>query len=337
MNATPRSARGGFTLLELLAVMTVIGVLIGIGVGFVQRGVTVLDSARAILRDQITLAATTARQRGATTEVLVQRDGEGAPTRVRARVLAPAAIWHLEPDERFLNERHRPQLTGNAVVAGRFGGAWEPDPRGRSTMFTLKTGSWLDLYDGFLLQLDVKLDPDERSAATLVRLGRMLSVGWDAELRPYAKLTLEAPGPRPGNVVSLQGPRPLPTGRWFGLRVAHDGSRFTLQIDEREQAAAPANGHPFQTAGDLLEISPGDAPVGGRIDEILLLRYELGDELLIPGEVEVRVHDPLGTLERLRFDRVGAPESAAVIELRYGDESLRGRLRDQGLIHWEQS
>jgi prepilin-type N-terminal cleavage/methylation domain-containing protein len=335
-SASPRRriapGQSGFTLIELLAVMTVIGIMLGIGIGFLQRGTTLLDTAQAVLRDQMQVAATSARARAVPGEVRVVAQAAG-PTLVRAQLLGPLAVWHLEPDERWLNSAHRPDLSGIAVPTGRFGSAWRPDPTSKAPMLSVRAGTWLDVTHGFLLRLDLRLD--ERRAAVAARLGRAWTLGWDDELRPTAKLTLAGGGGRAGAVVDLRGERPLPVGRWLELRLLHDGTRCALLVDGVELASAPAPGEPFQQSADLLEVSGGDAPVLGLVDEILLMRYELGDELRIAPEVGVALRGPAGRLERVRFDRLGAPEQETWIDLTFEDETLRGRIGAAGVIRWE--
>lgn len=289
--------------------MTILSILFGIGAGFLQRGSTDLDLARAILRDQIRLAYTTSRARSLPTEVVVNAPTNSTPASVQARVLVPIGVWHMEPGERFASTLLEPKLTGESVAEGRFGHAWRPDRSSRLPMLALPTGlrSTFDLSAGFAFRIELKLE--ERAAMTIARLGRALVCTLGSELVPEVRMTLADPGPRAGQTISVKGHRTLQLGEWTTLEAVHDGRMLRLFVDGREAGSALARGSAFQEARDTFEVSAADAPVTGLVDEVQLLAYELGEPKSLPGEAHL-----VGLQRPIAFGRRG--ELIAPIEFK---------------------
>lgn len=312
LNRTPHA---GFTLLELLTVIALITVLMGFGIGFMQRGSNDLSVALAVVRDQMRLAANTAKSEGQPTEVYIGTDGEGGPVRMHVRVLTPIGFWHFEPGERWINSALRPQLTGGEDPRGRFGFARRPDPGSRSSMLTVAADQDLFYIDqGFALRVELKLD--DRREMEIARLGRAFELRLDDDLVPSGRITLTDSGQRPGAVVNVEGRLPLRLGEWVTLELVHDGRRLALVVDGQEQARASAAGQPFQQPTDVFEVSLGSAPVRGLVDELQLLAYERSEEQALPDEVQL-----IGLQGPVRFGRRGELLAPAWFALVRGDET----------------
>ncbi|MCC6669651.1 MAG: prepilin-type N-terminal cleavage/methylation domain-containing protein [Planctomycetes bacterium] len=321
---TARRARG-FTLLEMLAVLSILGVLMGLGAGFLQRGANEFELARSILRDQVRLATTTARTRGLPTALRITPATGETPASVQARVLVPVGHWHCEADESWLNEGLRPDLNAT-YEPGRFGQALRHDGKSRGAALSLATAGKdrfrLDL--GFALRADVR--PEGRGAMTLARMGRSFRLGLAADLVPEASVTLAEPGNRPGSVVQATARRSLAAGAWAALEVVHDGEALLLLVDGAVAARADARGAVYQSA-ERLEVSPGDAPVVGLVDEVRLLAYEAAEAQNLPMGATVR-----GVAGPIRFDALGEPETAVVFDLILGEERQRLTLGPGGIL-----
>jgi hypothetical protein len=301
-------------------VMALVSLLMGLSIGFLQRGSTDFDLALGIVRDQMRLAANTARSRGLPTEVHILPAQDNEPVRLEARILRSVGFWHLEPGERWINAGLRPQLTGSPEPQGRFGQAWRPDLAARASMLTITTGDNDAFYldQGFALRLDLKLEA--RAPMVVARLGRAFELSLTDDLIPEARVTLTDPGPRPGPVARVRGRRPLRTGRWLTLELVHDGRTLAVLVDGREAGRAPAAGAPFQQSPDLFEVSLGSVPVRGLVDEIQLLAYERGELMALPFEAELRdLKTPV------RFTARGELREPARFTLVLRDESV-GRL-----------
>lgn len=309
-----RASRAGFTLLELIAVIGLITILMGFGVGFLQRGSNNLSVSLAIVRDQIRLAANTAKSEGQPTEVHVAAGGDGGGVSMHVRVLTPIGFWHFEPGERWINSALRPQLTGEEEPGGRFGFARRSDPESRGSLMTVAAGeNEFFLDQGFALRLELKLE--RRREMEVARLGRAFELRLDGDLLPQGRVTLTDSGDRPGAVVTVRGARPLRLGSWVTLELVHDGRAVALVVDGQEQARAAANGAPFQQPADVFEVSLSAAPVLGLVDEVQLLAYERSELQTLPDDVEL-----VGLQGPVRFGRRGELLAPARFALVQGEE-----------------
>jgi prepilin-type N-terminal cleavage/methylation domain-containing protein len=309
-------AGAGFTLIELLAVMSILTVLMGLGIGFMLRRGSPLEQ---------TMAMVTAKSRAAPTEVLVVKPDEGR-TQLRVRGLEPVGAWHLEPGETQLNEQVRGDVHGDPAP-GRFGVALRAKPDGKLPVLrvaTLGRPMW-DLQEGFLLRIDLYLD--ERRGATVAQLGRAFTLSLDAEATPELRLVLAAPGGQQGQSKTLKARHPLPMRRWVTLDVVHDGSEVRLVVDGRVVAADQARGAPLQREVDTFEVSLGQAPVPGLVDEIQLWAYLLGEPVELPVDVTVT-----GLDQGLRFLPTGETEHPSLISIKSGDLTETRRIAPGGVL-----
>jgi prepilin-type N-terminal cleavage/methylation domain-containing protein len=320
-----RDRRAGFTLLELLVVMTLIGVLMGMGIGFLQRRGTDMDVALSVVRDQLRIAALTARTRHLPTEVVSEGAGPERPATMRARVLAPVGQWHMEERERW--QGGAPSDVAGTVEPGRFGMARRPSLEQREPLLAVRPEgrSYFDLAAGFALRIDLRLE--QRAAMTVARLGTGLVVRLDPELVPAVKFVGMEGGGRPGGSIDLRGKEPLRRGQWLTLEVVHDGRRLALSVDGRERDAAAASLPLYQTKDDVFEVSPSDEPVDGLVDEVQLLAYEFSAERDLPVGVDLVASPPL-----IEFGRLGELVRPARFVLTVGDDQREFRVGPGGVI-----
>lgn len=315
----------GFTLIELLAVMSILSVLMGLGVGFMLRRGSPIEQSVAIVRDQVRLAAVSAKSRSAPTEVLLLRPDEGR-IQLQVRGLEPVGAWHLEPGELPLSEQVRGDVAGDPAP-GRFGVALRCKEGGKTPVLrvpTLGRPVW-DLRDGFLLRIDLKLD--ERRAATIASLGRALLLGLDQEAVPELRAVTAAASGDQGTTRAMKARHPLPVRRWVTLDAIYDGSELRLLVDGRLVASEPLRGAPFQRDTDTFEISPGQAPVPGLVDEIQLWAYALGEPVELPPNVTLQ-----GLDQGLRFLPTGETEAPCLITVKSGDVTDRYRVAPGGVL-----
>jgi prepilin-type N-terminal cleavage/methylation domain-containing protein len=307
-----RSA-GGFTLLELLVVVGVVSVLFGIGIGFLGR-TTGRNEALAAIGAELRAAALTARAEGLPTEVVIRPGQAGVQATVQARVLRPLLSFHLDPDQAFLSAADRPTLGGIDEPNGRFGHARRPEPAtGGGAGGAAPLLRWpappgaLPFGDGFALRLDVKLEA--RQPCTLVRLGSSFELQIDGEGRLRARLQTRGEAGQGGPAATLRSPLAVPLDRWLSVELGADAASLWCSIDERELARADAPGELLQTGDDVFEVSPGDAPVPGIVDEIRILVFEWSTAQYLPIDVVPT------KVFRVAFDARGAVLGAPAIEL----------------------
>lgn len=310
-----RDARAtrGFTLLELIAVMGVLAVLFGLGIGMLQRGDTDRGEALSAIRGELRSAALTARRRGQPTEVVIAPGEDGGPGRAHARLLESVAVWHLEPGDRYVSADFVPSLAGEPVVSGRFGQARRNVPGEKAPLFHIAAfGPPWDLSAGFVFRVDLNLETAEETI--VARLGDSLELRIGGDLRPRARMVQRGVGTRRGVTAVVDGVRSAPLRSWFTLELFHDGEALVLSIDDREVGRASAPQPLYQQESDVLEISPGDAPVPGVVDEIQLWAYQWSPPQSLPLSVEVPER------YRLRFDRRGQVIGADGFELRFAED-----------------
>lgn len=307
--------QSGFSLLELLTVLGVIGVLAGMSLGLLQRRSKETDVALEMVRDQVRVAALTARTRRVPTAVLLEPGRDGGPARVRARVLVPVHQWQMEERELGLHELRPKEITGQ-LEPGRFGLARRPDEA--ATLLEVSTEATretlFDLSEGFALHIDVKLDA-RGSEMTLVELDANLVLALDDALYPTLKFVSAGDGGEAGGSTTLEGSMPLRLHRWTTVSVIHDRSHLRLFVDDRLVASAPVSGRLFQGPADTFRVSPAGSYVVGLVDEVRLLAYDYTDEQVF--EAGVELHSQYDRIEFGRDGRLVSPVEFAIV---FGDE-----------------
>jgi hypothetical protein len=291
-------------LLELLVVIGVISTLLGIGVGYM--GKTDPDMiAGAILSGERRAAQMTARAEGVPTEVIVRPGLEGRPATVQAHLLLPAIVFHFEPGTRVRDERMRPALGGDDVVAGRFGHARRSMPGDKDSLVHWAVAEEVvDARDGFVIRVDLYLE--RRESCVVIDMAPLLEVRLDQSLRPDVRMSMTAVGGAKTR-KSLQSEQSLPLERWVTLEIGADGSALWLAVDGREFARTDAIGAPEQTPEMVLHVSPTSSPVPGVVDEFRVMVFEYAPAQTLPMELE-----PTDTF-RFTYDKRGEPVSSPTI------------------------
>jgi prepilin-type N-terminal cleavage/methylation domain-containing protein len=317
----------GFTLLEMLVVMALIGVLMGMGVGFLRRTGDDFEIALAAIRAEVRAAQLTARTRHLPAEVVLD-PGQDGPASVRARILEPVGHWHMEEDPRDDESAGVPSEVRGTVEPGRFGMARRSEDSSRNALLTVRAGTLpvFDLRDGFAIRVDLKLDAVEE--AVIARLGEgFVDLSLDHDLRPVAKIVGTEGGGRSAGSVTLAGTRALALHAWQTLELVHDRSELRLLLDGREIGREQARLPVLQTASDVFEVSPADAPVRGLVDEVLVLAYTLSPPQTMPVGLQLSAEPSV-----VRFDADGALDGPSGFRLTIEDDTRTFRFGPGGVI-----
>ncbi|MCC6784420.1 MAG: prepilin-type N-terminal cleavage/methylation domain-containing protein [Planctomycetes bacterium] len=321
----------GFTLIELLVVMGVLGILMGMGMGFLRRRGRDLDVAVTMVRDQLRLAADSAATRHLPASVAIVQGEDGAPATVRARVLAPIAFFHLDEDERR-DERAglETELSGE-TVPGRFGEARRNDPAQKRSLLRAVVGDRpaFDLRDGFATRLDLRFDADQSEAGegVVLRIGSTLELRVDEALVPSAKFVGTEGGDQQGRSFTLTTKRSLPTERWVTLELVHDGRSFAMLADGVELARTAAPQRLWQRPEDVLELSPADRPLAALVDEFAIFAYDVSEQQTLPSGITIRAEPA-----EIAFDRNGDLEAPASLHLSDQDDERALRVGAKGSV-----
>lgn len=278
-------AAAGFSLLELMVVAGLLAVLFGLAVGYLGK-TDPTQVGEAVLGGELRAARFTARTEGLPTEVLVEPGTNEAPiATVRSRLLEPVASFHFEADEPVLDERMRGQYGGEVVDRGRFGLGRRNSTEDKGPVLRWPAGPEVaDFRDGFAIRVDLWLE--ERTSCTVFRLGGIAELRLDDDCRPRARLRLTGGTTQASAVATVQGQIGLPLRRWCTLDLACDGAEFWCTLDGRELDRVAADGDPLQHENDVFDVSPGDDPVFGIVDEVRVFAYAFGPEQQLPVELQ---------------------------------------------------
>jgi prepilin-type N-terminal cleavage/methylation domain-containing protein len=242
-----------FTLVEILVVLSLFAVLMGLGVGMIQRAgsgnmLTQTTNAMANL-----LAAARAGAYGsATAYVTVDSRAEGISGGGVLRVFRqrPVLTWHCEnfedASETDLIARSGPvEVVSDAPVPSMAGKHIVFQDGGR---INIADRPWLQFIDGFSVECRVLVPSGaSKQRMRLFKKGSAFEIAVLAgpagryDIEATIRLAPDAEGKGQGNYVVKTGERgaeqvvewrgAILPGRWQDIRVSYDRNDFTIQVD----------------------------------------------------------------------------------------------------------
>ncbi len=280
--------RDGFTLVELLLVLAIMGILTGVALGVLRRLQGGQAGAAPLARARLAAARNTALTTGTPSWV---RFFGGSGARAGTLFLewtsvSPLLYFSFEEGARGWGGWKGEPEGGKIVPGGRFGNGLVQARAGAPGLLLRTEGrDDLRLEGGFSARADLK--PQERRTMILFKWGMTFALGVDEAGIPQAVLTLRGSRNLPGKKVTLAGKDPLPLNAWSTLKLVADGEGSWLMVNGRVVDRAEAKGKPYYRLGEPIFISAPQAPVAGILDEVGLQALDREAPEAFPEGVEL--------------------------------------------------
>ena len=316
-----RTATGGMTLLELLLVMSLLGMLLGLGVGVLARVDLGRRAAVGLVQNVVRAARNSAIARGAPARVRLDPESNT----LRAEASQVVGTWHFEAGLTGAFGLEGTAVGARATDAGWIGRGLAVDgARGELARFEVQGDSSFDLAQGFTLELALRLD--DAGSGALLDLGGaagLESAGGGALRGWLVPEVVSSTGERrPGGKVYVQTPAgALEPGRWHRVRFEHDRRLMRIAVDGVELAREPSEAVVWHLEGPLVIGSERRAP-GFTVDALVIAAVAADEVVELPRSVRLPADAP----RELRFDAGGALDrevhaEAVAIPLEHEDGS----------------
>ncbi len=285
------SRRRGVTLIELMVVLSIIGIIFGIGLAF-------LTSASRDLQFRSTVGQVRTLLRYARSEAIAQHSAAYVEVDPVARVMRavtkrPIGLWHFEDDACTGAFGLNGKLSGGERVRGKLGSALALGNKD-----SVDCGE-LPLFrpdQGILIEAWLLLSSTEAQSLFTCEGMYELRVAKDGGLAAEAG----------GKEVDADGAQ-VPVGRWFEVKLVYDGNVVVLKQDGQVVGVSEDDGKPGELAdrGSHFLIGGGDLGMDGLVDEVrvsAILATEtrtLPEGVSLAGDAPVQVwFDDRGRLDR---------------------------------------
>lgn len=293
MKAVARHTSQGFTLVELLIVMSLVALILGLGLGVFANldvgGRVAVGSVQDVLR---TAHNWSVARIAPARVVLDQKAGS-----LRAEGNQVVGTWHFEDDA----------MHGAFGIDGvKFGGQIVPDgyqghalsfageaPRSHVD-FPVQLDPSFDLSGGFTLRFALR--PASSQGGTLLDLGAVVVVETTSAgaIKAYfiaQRTDDETAQGRGGRVTIATEAHMLQPERWTMVQIEYDRERFAIRV-EGQVAAFVAETAPVARLEGPLVLSPSQAAFPGAIDALVVSAVVSDEAVLLPSGVTLAAGAP---------------------------------------------
>ncbi len=326
MRDTFERSRRGFTLLELMLVMVILGTVVGVGLGAFAS----FDPGRRAARGLIASALRQARNEAVANRApaTVRIDPETRTLMTESYVVA--GTWRFETssldgaggEQSGFAEGFPGEYLGDGFVGRALD--LELGPRGARVAIDLSDDPIFSVTRGF--RIACALRPSALADAELLDYGGVVkwklqrdgSVSFEVVTRRVDELGRSSAGE---SVLLRTSPGALEAGRWGRIELRYDGAWLTA-LAAGVPVAQRAEFRPLWNLTAPLVLGGGRTPYPGRIDDLVVSVMQRSDEMILPSSTEFEASAPLV----VRFDgggRLDPVEHArpATIGLVYEDGS----------------
>jgi prepilin-type N-terminal cleavage/methylation domain-containing protein len=309
--AIDRKGRGGFTLLELLLVMGLLGIILGIGLGTFAS----FDPGRRAARGLVANALRQARNEAIAHRSPARVMFDPETRTVTTEGTAVAGTWRFETSDlkgaRDLDGLAQSFPGAFLTEDGFVGRALDMDlgERGAKVVFDLTEEPLFQLRRGF--RLSCALRPKSLGASQILDLGGVLlmnsfgdgSIGFSVLTRRVDELGRSTPGER---VTVRTAPGAIEAGRWSQVEVRYDG-RWLSALSDGVPVAMRSETRELWDVEKPLVIGGTRDRYRGQIDDLVVLVVREGERLVLPSSVEFDAKEPF----EVRFDEGGGLDPVA--------------------------
>jgi len=272
------------TLLELLAVMFILALVLGGGLGYFSSLDLGRRQAAGLVRNVLRSAQNTAIASGAPARVRIDK----VKNALWAESLATVGTYHFEQQS----------ITGFGPAGtaepehfderGFVGACFRPGGvLGAEAEIPLERDPACDFTHGF--SLECALFRETENSGRVFSLGSSesptlaLELGKNGALRARMRTrTGDATSDRPGGTVILQSePGLVPVGRWMKVRMRYDRARFELLLDGALVDFEEEESFVWRVDAPLV-LSDAALPFPGRIDNLVIAAMVVGDPSILP-------------------------------------------------------
>lgn len=278
--------RRGFTLIELMLVIAIMGLLLGIGLGVFTR----LDMGDRVATSLVESAIRSAHNWSVARQAPARVTIDAHEGRIRTEGLAVIGTWHFEQQPIEGAFGLDGSMSGGKLIEEGFQGralSFVGEPSRSRVEIPVQTDPSYDLRPGFALRCAVRVESGRGGALLKIGDSVGLEVSEQGSVKGWilSEMQDEQGLPQRGGKIPIDTPAlALVPGRWCQVELRYDRRHIELFVDET-LVARVAETVPVWKVESPLVISPGNTPFQGAIDNLVLSAVAGEEDYKLPKDV----------------------------------------------------